>query len=248
MYMDRSRRTGLVKNTGTLWKSLSFAIVGGLLLLLPFALGACGSSAGSSFNGVTSESPQKVLDSVTSALKTTKSVRISGSGTQSGKSISFDLVSFKNGDIAGEFTQDGDGVQLRQIGADDYIKADSAFYTSEGIPSSAASLLGGIWISGPTSQFGLGDDFSLTSLASSLNKDNGTLSSGSTGTIDGLAARGIKSSKGGTLWVATSGPAYPVEVKKGGDQAETIKFTAWNSNSTPNAPSGAKPLSSFEAS
>lgn len=235
---DRTRINALTSRSRAAGGCLGLLAVGALLMA------ACGGSSG---NGIAGDSAKQIVDTVSKTVTSAKSVRIAGSGTDSGKTISLDLVTFSNGNLDGEITENGSKLQIVKIGSTDYIKAPKTFWSAEGAPASTSALLGGVWISGPNSQFQLGNGFSMSSLASKLKHPSGKISTGGTSTIQGQSAKSLHDTKGSTLWVATTGTAYPIEETQTGSEAEHITFSDWNTASQPKAPSGAKPISSFSS-
>ncbi len=220
---------------------------GGIAAVLVVAgvAGACGGGG----NGIASDSPSQILTAAINAMKSANSVRLTGGGSAgSNNHFSVNVQSFKNGDINGTVTENGQTYDFIEVGTMAYIKAGPSIWESQGVSSSQAASLASKWISEPTSQAGLGSDFTISALASSMARDGQGVKAGTTGTVNGQSAISIKSSKGGILWVATSGPAYPLEVIGTGSSSGgtgTIYLTGWNQGSLPSAPPNAVPLSSF---
>lgn len=81
----------------------------------------------------------------------------------------------------------------------------------------------------------------MTQLFDALLSDtsHGELTKGTTKTIDGIEAIGLDSSKGGTLFIATTGSAYPLELSKPGADGGTVSFTDWNASVDVSEPSDA---------
>jgi hypothetical protein len=215
----------------------------GLGLALAAALAAAGCS--SSGNGIATDSVSQIQTKVGQAIGAATSVQISGTIIQSSKKISFQIATFSSGDFSGTIEQSGDSLQLKKIGSTDYLKGTVGYYETTGAPASTATLLGGNWVYGPDSQFGFGSSFTLSSLASNIKNPGGTLSKGASSTINGQAAFSVNSSKGGELWVATSGTAYPIQLDDSSSSGGTINFTDWNQGTPPVAPAGARSLASF---
>lgn len=218
-------------------------IVGfGLVCLAALAAASCSSS---SSNGIASESVSQIQTSVEKALSSATSVQIDGNTDQDGKQVTFQVTTFSSGDFSGKLDQSGNSVMIEKIGSTDYLNGSSGYYVASGASSSVASLLGGIWVYAPDSQFNFGNSFTISSLVSSIKNPEGTLSKGTASTINGQAAFSVTSSKGGVLWVATTGNAYPIELVNSGSGGGTITFSKWNQGTPPSAPAGAKALSSF---
>jgi hypothetical protein len=202
---------------------------------------ACGSS-GPASNGVANESASQILTAAVNAMKSASSGSVSGTEVESGKSESLS-GSFFAVDADVTLVTNGETINVIKVGANDYIKAPSAYWASSGVPSADLGKVNEVWISIPDSTAGLGSEFTLSGLASSLTKDVGTLEKGTTSTIDGQAVVAITStSQKGTLYVATTGTPYPVEVTKTGSGGSTLTFSGWNQGSTPTAPAGAETI------
>ncbi|MGO9342515.1 MAG: hypothetical protein ACLP6E_08345 [Acidimicrobiales bacterium] len=214
----------------------------GLGIVAALAAAGCSSSSG---NGIATDSVSQIQSSVEQAMGAATSVQINGTTFESGKTTTFQIATFSSGDFSGTIEQAGNSLQLRKIGSTDYLKGTVGYYESAGQSASVATLLGGNWVYGPDSQFGFGNSFSISSLVSSVKKPDGTLSKGSSSTINGQAAFSVNSSKGGVMWVATTGPAYPIQLDDSSSSGGTINFSNWNQASAPVAPAGARSLSSF---
>jgi hypothetical protein len=219
------------------------ALTGGLALLAAGALAAaCGGGGG---NGVASKSPSQILQTALSSLRSATSVTVVGTVTESGQQTSVDGVFYANGDFDGSVGIKGSTVKLVKIGQTDYINAPEAFWNTEGVTGSTATRLANKWFSTPNSTADI-NDLSIGSLADSLSSGAGTVSAGTTSTIDGQAAVSITSSKGGTLWVATTGTPYPIALTgTGSGEVGNITFSNWNGSATPTAPTGAVAASSL---
>ncbi len=106
--------------------------------------------------------------------------------------------------------------------------------------SAAASLFKGKWLKASSSDASFGSFGKLTSikaLIGSLPQADGTLSKGSTSTLAGQPVIAVDSSKGGTMYVATTGTAYPLQVSKNsGGQSGKVTFSDYNKPFTITAP------------
>ena len=112
------------------------------------------------------------------------------------------------------------------MGSGFYMKASEAFYKQIG-GAAAAQLLKGKWLKTPagSGEFAsLGVLHELDKLLSSTLSTTGTLTKTSTTTINGQAAIGVTDGQQGTLYIATTGPAYPVAiVKEGWDSGNRLR-------------------------
>jgi hypothetical protein len=180
-------------------------------------------------------------------MKAAKSVQLKGTVTQSKSTVAIDASLFSNGDINGSFVESGSTIDIVKIGPTDYLKTTAAFYKATGTPSAVATLMGGQWIEVPDSTAGFGSKFGLSSFTDSLSSNEGSLTAGTTSTIGGQGVVSVHSSTGGTLYVATSGTPYPVEIVGAGvtSGTGTITFTQWNQAAVPTAPKGARTPASF---
>jgi len=225
--------------------------VGGVLVVAGLMAAGCGGGGGGgggASNGVANESAQQILNSALTALKSASSVKIDGSSTQNGTATTLDAVLYSNGDIDGSIDLGGQTVQIVKVGGTDYLMASADFWTTEGLPAATASKLAANWVSVPDSEAKVGSQFSITSFASTLDTNLGTLAVGSTSTIDGEPAISITSTTQGTLWVATTGAAYPLEATGNGTSSQfgSITLGDWNQGGTaPSAPAGAQPVSAL---
>jgi hypothetical protein len=203
---------------------------GALLALAVVALAGCGGS-GSSGNGVASKPPTQIIAAAKSACASAKTAHISGSIVSGGKPISLDmkLVAGKGGE--GQIVLEGLSIKLIDVGQAVYMNGSTAFY--EHIAGSAAAqLLQGKWLEVPASNGGFASLSSLTDLSKLIDTTlaaHGKLANAGTTTIDGQRAVGVTdSAKGGTLYVATSGTPFPLEVIEHGANGGKIVFDEWN--------------------
>jgi hypothetical protein len=194
-------------------------------------------------NGVASQSPDEIIKSMQTAVKQAKSVHVVGAGSTGGTSIALNLklVSGKGG--AGHVALGGLGFDIVRIGNKVYIKASKKFLVHYAGPTGA--LLAGRWFTVGKSVQGLGSLEPFTDLPKLMNQilsaATGKLTKGSPTTVGGQPAIPITdSANGGTLYVATTGPAYPLKLvpsKSSGSGA--IRFTDWDQPVTLTAPKGA---------
>jgi hypothetical protein len=220
-----------------------------VLALVLALLGGCGSSS-SSGNGAASKSPSQIVAAAKAAAAGAASAHVSGSIVDEGKPISLDmeLVSGKGG--RGRITLEGLSISLIQVGKSVYINGSSAFY-SHVAGAAAARLLQGKWLKAPASGGNFASLASLTNLAKLIDTtlaSHGKLAAAGTKTINGQKAVGVRdTSKGGTLYVAATGAAYPIEIVKSGASGGTISFDRWNQPVTLSAPAGAVDLNRLQS-
>jgi hypothetical protein len=207
-------------------RSLTTSFV--LPVLLAAALAGCGSS--SSGNGVASKSATQIVAAAKVAAASAVSAHVAGSIVSAGKPISLDmeLVAGKGG--KGRISIEGLSVDLIEVDKAVYINGSSAFYTHLA-GSAAAQLLQGKWLKAPASNGSFASFSSLTNLGQLVGStlaSHGTLSRSGTATVDGQQVVGVSDAKGGTLYVATTGTPYPIEIAKAGSGGGKIVFDRWN--------------------
>jgi hypothetical protein len=202
-----------------------------LLALLVALLAGCGSSS-SSGNGVASKTPTQIVAAAKAAAASAVSAHVAGSIVSAGKPISLDmeLVAGKGG--KGRISVEGLSVQLIDVDKAVYINGSGAFYTHLA-GASAAKLLQGKWLKAPSSNGNFASFSSLTNLGELIGTTlaaHGTLSRDAhTTMVDGEQVIGVSdSNEGGTLYVATQGTPYPIEIAKAGKNGGKIVFDRWN--------------------
>jgi hypothetical protein len=207
-------------------------------LLLGLLGGGCGSKSGPADNGISKETPAQIIAGVQAAVATATSVHVVGAGTSSGTSLALDLqlVAGKGG--AGRISFNGLTIRIVRIGPKLYVKGGEAFLRQ--YAGAAAPLLADRWfvVSARRTGFAsLGQLTSIVSLTGHILASHGTLATGETTTIAGQPALALTdTSGGGTLYVATTGPAYPLELRPQTGKTGVISFRDWDEPVTLTAP------------
>ena len=218
------------------------------LAFVVLLLAGCGGSS-SSGNGVESKSPTEILQKTKEAASKAVSVHISGAIVSGGKPITLDMELLAGKGGKGKISQEGFTIKLIQTGGSVYINGSSAFYKHVS-GAAAAQLLQGKWLKAPANSGELASLAELTDLSKLVDtalSDHGTLAKGSTATIEGQKAIGLKdTSKGGTLYVATSGKPYPLEIAKAGKESGKVILDRWDQPVTLKAPAGAIDISELQ--
>jgi hypothetical protein len=217
------------------------------LLALTVLIAGCGSS--SSGNGVASKSPQQILEAAKAAAAKATSVHIAGTIRSSGKPVSLDMELLAGKGGKGKISQEGFTIQLIQVHGAVFINGSAAFYNHVG-GAAAAQLLQGKWLKAPANSGELASLAELTDLSKLIDtalSDHGTLSKGSSTTIEGQNAIGLDdTTKGGTLYVATTGAPFPLEITKTGKESGKVVLDRWNKAVTLSAPPGAIDISTLQ--
>ncbi len=219
-----------------------------LLVLVAVAIAGCGSSS-SSGNGVSSKSASEILAAGKAAAASASSVHVAGSLSSGATPITLnlDLVSGQGG--RGEVSEGGLSFELIVVNDTVYIKGSPAFYSHFG-GAAAAALFQGKWLRAPASSGELASLASLTNFSRLLEQtlaSSGALVKGASTTVAGQPVIELRdASKSGSLYVATSGQPYPVEIVKRGAETGHISFSDWNAHVSLAAPAGAIDLSQLQ--
>lgn len=198
-------------------------------------LAACSGSGASSGNKPASV----VLPEVQSAVKSAKSVHMTGRVVSGSQTVTFDLSFVGTSAVYGTMAVSGASFGLLTLSGQTYIKINASFLTLAKAPASVCSVVCGKYVQVPAV-----DAESIT----------GTLSMG--GLMNGIFGKipaSAKSSKvnfvpatyhgqsvlqlkrsGYSIEVASSGTAYPLAITAPND--EYLDFSDWNSVSLPTLP------------
>ena len=199
-----------------------------LALVVPALAGAARSD-----NGVSSMTPAQILAKVKQDVAGAKSVHIYGSGTSGGSSIALNLKLVKDKGGAGHLAEGGLAFDIVRIGDTAYFKGSKKFWGNFTKSEALQGFFAGKWLRASATTGDLASFAPLTDIVKLTNQilaSHGTLEKGSTTTIDGHKAIAIvDKSDGGTLYVATDGPAYPLELLPGSKSGTgKITFGEWN--------------------
>jgi hypothetical protein len=196
------------------------------------AIASCGSSSQSG-NGVAAKSAGDILTSATNAIQGARSVHVSGALSDSGQSIKLDLDILSGKGAKGTMSQNGLSFQLIAAGKYVYINGSPDFWKKFG-GAGAATVFQGKWLKAPANSSDFASLSSLTdlhSLAQALLTGHGSLSKGSTTTVNGQKVVAVTdSSKSSKLYVATTGKPYPIEIAKTGSTAQHVDFDHYNAS------------------
>ena len=171
-----------------------------------------------------------------------KSVHITGTGTSGGTNLSLDLQLERGTGGTGHIEIGGYGFDIVRIDNKLYFKADHAAL-DHFAGAVVARLLAGKWFVVPAGSSGFGSVTPFTDLQRLMNQiltASGRVEKGDESKVDGQPAIVLTDTKnGGTLYVATTGPAYPLQLKPGKSKTGTISFTDWDQPVTLTAPKDA---------
>jgi hypothetical protein len=225
-------------------------ILVGLLAALALAgITGCGSSSSGS-GGLASKSPAEIVTAAQTAADSAHTVHVVGSIINNGAPIALDMELVNGAGGRGRLSENGLSFELIEVGNYVYIKGSQAFY-SHVAGSAAAQLLDGKWLKASANSGTFSSLTSLTNLRKLLDStltSHGTLVKGATSTVEGQQAVAVKdATRGGTLYVATSGTPYPLQIAKSGSGGGKITFNRWNQPVQLKAPPGAVDLSQLQS-
>lgn len=215
--------------------------VAALALALSAALGACGSSSPKD-NGVAARPPEQIVAAAKAAADGASTVHVAGSISSEGRPLALDMELVAGQGGRGRITLDGLSIDVINAAGSIYVNGSEAFYRRIAGPE-AAKLLKGKWLKAPPSAGNFASLASLTSLTALIDSTlahHGALARGEKTTADGRRVIGVKDvSEGGTLYVATQGQPFPVEISKAGSEGGRIVFDRWDKPLTISAPADA---------
>jgi hypothetical protein len=207
------------------------------LVLIAALITGCGSS--SEGNGVAQKTPGEIVAGAKVLADTASSVHVSGSVVSGGSPITLNLYLLAGKGGRGRLAENGLSFELIQIHGNVFIKGSQAFYRHIA-GAAAAQLLQGRWLKAPASTGNLASLASLTDLRQLMDTTlaaHGALVKGARTTVNGRSVIAVRdTSQGGTLYVATRGPPYPIAVTRSGAGAGTVVFDHWNSPVSVTAP------------
>ncbi len=219
-----------------------------LAALAAAVAGGCGGGS-SSGNGVASKAPAEILAATKAAADAANSVHVSGSIVSGGTPIALDMELLRGKGGKGRLSENGLSFELIETGGTVYIKGSPAFYSHFG--GAAAQLLQGKWLKAPANSSSFGSLASLTELGKLLDSalaSHGTLVKGPSTTAEGQQVVGVtEASQGATLYVATTGQPYPVEIVKSGADAGKVAFDKWNQPVSLTAPASAVDITKLQS-
>jgi hypothetical protein len=223
------------------------------LVLLVAALAGCGSSSSSSSsssNGVAAKTATEIVAASKAAADSASSTHVVGSIVSSGSPIALNLYLASGKGGHGQVSESGLSFELIAVDGSVYIKGSPAFYSHFG-GGAAAQLLKGKWLKAPASNANFASIAAFTDLGKLLGAaltSHGKLAKGATTTVNGQPAVGVTdTAQGGTLYVATTGQPYPIEIIKRGASGGKITFSEWNAPVQLTAPANSIDLSQLQS-
>jgi hypothetical protein len=246
-----SAATGVVRRAAALRLPVGLPA---LVLVLATVLAGCGSSD----NGVASKPASEILAASKTAAKSASSVRIS-STTKTGPS-STSTFKLELGSDSGRaaYSLLGLRFEVLRTGGSLYVRGNKTFRERLGSKlggqegaNAAAKLPASTWVkvpAGSSTLTGLGE---LTNIGVELPRilAPAPVVKGHETVVDGQKAVTLKESTlryTGTLYIATTGEPYPIQLVKHGRQTGKMTFSGWNDPLKLSAPTNTIDISTLE--
>jgi hypothetical protein len=215
-------------------------LLAALTVGLAVALAGCGGSSG---NGVASKSASEILAASKAAADSASSVHVASKSSVGPLSLTLNLDLASDGG-RGQIAIGVLSAEVIRTGNTLYLKGNPAFdqslRTTTGLHAPE-----GKWLKTPVSSVRLAQLASLTDLSGELGRvlsSPGTISKGATTTLNGQKAIELKETarlSSGSLYVATTGKPYPLQIVKSGRETGQTTFSAWNEPVSLTAPANA---------
>lgn len=172
---------------------------------------------------------QQIAAKAVSGTEAATAVRITGTGTDSGQTVTLDLTEVKGKGCFGTIAEGKIGsFKLVYNGTDVWVLPDAAFYAAENVPAAAKTILDGKYIEVSASDASLGSMSSLCSMTSLLSKTkpDASLSKGVKTTYNGQSVYKITDKTGaGVAYVSDSSPSQILYIDKSGSDGGQLTFT-----------------------
>ena len=201
--------------------------------LVTLLLTGCG--GGTPTNGLEDKSPAQIQEEAAAAIKGAKGVHVTGTSTNDGTPAQVDLQ-IQNGSSSGTISLEGAQFEITRVGEVTYVKADEAALESLGI-TPEMHVGADRWLKlAPQEASGL-EGFSLDSFARQLTMSKSTLKTEVEQTeLDGKRVVVISTQDGSRLYIANTGPAYPIRGELKGANAGRIDFSEYGADFQITAP------------
>ena len=172
-----------------------------------------GGSAGAPSNGVASKSADQIRTTAIAAAEAAKSVHVFGAINSGAQSVGLDLSIVQGKGATGTISEGPASFKLIETGGNFYMQPDQAFRLKFAHTKAAADLFKGKWLKGSSSDANFASFGELTSIKTLM----GLLDEGESERSPraprqrsaGEPVIALNSSKGGTMYVATTGKALP---------------------------------------
>lgn len=203
-------------------RAIALTAVTVMAALVTVTATACGTTTTTrtTTNGLETKTAADVLQEAAGALGAAKSVHLVGTGP----STNMD-ARIQGSSATGTFGQGGAQIGFTIVGNATYIKTGQAGLKALGAPEAVQRQYAGQWLKvSPRDVMG----FSLADLASQLTTYQGPLEPKvRQATLNGTKVVVVSWQNGGKLYVANTGPAYPLRGEFTGQDAGVMDFTEY---------------------
>jgi hypothetical protein len=195
--------------------------------LLTLLLTGCG-GGGTPTNGLEDKSPAQIQEEAAAAIKGAKGVHVTGTSISDATPAQVDLR-IQNGSSSGTITLEGAHFEITRVGEVTYVKADEAALESLGIPPEMHRLGADRWLKlAPQEASGL-EGLSLDSFAQQVTMNESPLETEIEQTeLDRRRVVVISTQDGSRLYIANTGPAYPIRGELKGANEGRIDFSEYD--------------------
>lgn len=219
---SRGRRLGVVAELNPVARrTRSAAAASAIGAAAALWLTGCG---GPSSNGEQNRSADQILKDAGAALQKASSVHLVGTAHSAQGSFQVDLRMSQKGESSGSISSGGQRFEVVIVGGRTYLR--SAQLAQRIGAATDRYILLPVSGQGAAIAQDVAGFATLKGFAGSGFSSQGTPVKTGTTSIDGQPAVGVKDSSGGTLYVATTGSPYPLELTQSGD---TVRFTEYGS-------------------
>jgi hypothetical protein len=229
-------------------------------LLAAGAVGACGGSSSHttvaatpgtatapiSGNGIAARSPAEILRAALSAAASARTVHVAGHVVSHGSPLVFDLRVVAGRGSIGELATQGLRVKFVALGPVMYLNGGEHFWRKF-LSQTLAQRLNRRWVQVPSTAnvAGIARLANLRALFGEFLLRRATFVKGPTVLVHGQQVLAIHSlTRGGTLYIATTGAPYPIEVRGSPKHPGRVVFDQYNRPISLQAPPGALTASS----
>jgi hypothetical protein len=177
-------------------------------------------------NGLARRSADQIVAAATQAMRAVTFVHVSGSVVDNGIPVRLDLSLVRGQGGQGQISENGLAFRLISDHQMLYILGSDAFWTHFG-GATAARVFHGKWLkTRDAGEFAsIGDLASISRLFGQLLAVHGKLARAGRAVVSGQPAIGVTDrTQGGTLFVATTGKPYPLEIVKRGTNGGRVTF------------------------
>jgi hypothetical protein len=215
-----------------------------LVIVASGGFAASGCSDDTETSGLEKLSPAQVQKEAAAALQSAKSAHVTGTGVV-GNRTQIDLR-INGTSTSGTFTAEGVRIAITRIGDNFYIKADRRGLTTLGASAAVRRVGANRWLKLGIEQITEWKGFSLGDFAGQLTEDERPFEPGvAQAEINGKPAVVVSHRDGSKLYVANTGPAYPLRGDYKGPSGARLEFTEYGTDFSITAPENAVDISNL---